>query len=120
MKAILELEMPENCDACPLQMREDIGMAWHCAITGSWIEDGANCRLSNCRLKEGGKVTVKELYNALEKLMQETPNTADDEIYYYGTDEIYCYGTSVLGLLSVNKVEIEYDIETIGRYICLE
>lgn len=55
-------------------------------------------------------MTVKELRDKLNKLMEEMPNTADDEIYYYLNGDIWY----------INKVDIEWDINWEGRYVCLE
>lgn len=52
-KVIIAIEMPENCDVCPLQTREDVGFGWECAITKSRINSYSSCRRNcDCPLKE--------------------------------------------------------------------
>lgn len=56
-------------------------------------------------------MTVKELYDKLGKLMEDTPNTTDDEIYYMDNE----FEISI-----IDDVSIEYDINNIGRYIVIK
>jgi hypothetical protein len=56
-------------------------------------------------------VTVKELYNKLGKLMEDTPNTTDDEIYYYSYED---------EVVSLEGISIEFDLNSEGRYIIIK
>ena len=55
-------------------------------------------------------MTVYELRNSLNKLMEILPNSTNDEIQYLDD----------LELKSIDEITIEYDIESIGRYIVLK
>ena len=55
-------------------------------------------------------MTVKELYNTLGQLMEHTPNTSEDTVYFLSNS---------LNLEGIDSVSIEYDIEDIGRYIVI-
>jgi len=55
-------------------------------------------------------MNVKELYDNLAEFIKNNPDKVDDEIYYLDGLDLYC----------LKKIEIEWDIESIGRYICIE
>ena len=59
-------------------------------------------------------MTVIELRDRLNELMEKIPNTANDEIYYYDS----CEG--ITDLHYFDSLDIEYDLNQIGRYICLK
>jgi hypothetical protein len=57
-------------------------------------------------------MTVKQLRNKLNDMMNEIPNTANDEISYFNEDKTE--------LNSIEDVDIVFDIESIGRYIVIK
>lgn len=59
-------------------------------------------------------MTVIELRDQLNKLIEQTPNTENDEIYFYDTDSCSC------DVYNLNKVSIEFDLNQIGRYIVIK
>ena len=60
-------------------------------------------------------MTVVELRDALNKLMKEMPNTADDNIYYFDN------GTFDYVLESLNEVSVEFDLnQAEARYIVIK
>lgn len=61
-------------------------------------------------------MTVKQLRDKLNKLMEDHPGIVNDEIYFWDSFAL----SSHRDLYSIEKVDIEFDIETIGRYVCLE
>lgn len=56
-------------------------------------------------------MTTIELRNNLNRLMEEYPNTTNDEIFYYNNN---------LEIEIINNIDIKYDLEDIGRYIVIE
>ena len=61
-------------------------------------------------------MTVKQLRDRLNRLMEENPGIVNDEIYFYDSFAIGNHRD----LYNVEKVDIEFDIDTIGRYVCME
>lgn len=52
-KVTIEMDMPECCDECPLQTRENTGESWKCAVTESRINGYSQTRRNiDCPLKE--------------------------------------------------------------------
>ena len=55
-------------------------------------------------------MTVSELRDKLNKLMDDIPNTTNDEISYYENCELHC----------IDDIDIMFDVESIGRNIVLK
>jgi len=55
-------------------------------------------------------MTTKELHKELEKRIKENPSIENDEIYYLNRE---------IELEPVTQINIEWDIDQIGRYVCI-